>query len=76
MAINQDILAMVLGILGIKDIRAATNDPQAKINITFKRQGKLVELNLTLQEIIEAIQSSDPASADRPKTEELYKAGG
>jgi len=76
MAIKQDILATVLGILGIKDIRAATNNPQAKINLTFKRQGRLVELNLTLQEIIEAVQGSDPESADRPGSEELYKAGG
>ena len=74
--INYGTLKTILGFLGVKDISAATDDPQAKINITYKRHGQLKELNLSLQQIVDAVQDGDSASAEPMPVDSNDQAGG
>lgn len=76
MAINGDILKTALGFLGIKDIGAATDRPDTKINITFTRYGKPQEINLTVQEVIDCLQDSDSGSGKAPGSRDPIQAGG
>jgi len=74
--INHGILKTMLGFLGVKDITAATDSPQAKINITYKQHGRLKELNLTLQQVVAAVQDGDTASAEPLPVDLNEQAGG
>jgi len=76
MAIDNGILKTVLGFLGVKDIRAATDSPQAKVNITFTRYGKLQEINLTLEQVIDALQDTESSSAEAPGSRDQHQTGG
>jgi len=61
--INDNILATILMFLGVKDLAASSDNPDTKINLTFTRNGKLQELNLTVRELIDAVQDTDSANA-------------
>jgi len=76
MAIDNGILKTVLGFLGVKDIRAATDSPQAKVNITFTRYGKLQEINLTLGEVMAGLQDDGSSSAEAPGSRDQHQTGG
>ena len=70
--LNNGILDTVLTFLGVKEIKASTDTPSAKLTIEFKQWGKPKRLELTIQEIISAItQGADPgpdtAQGGRPE---------
>lgn len=74
--INGDILRTALGFLGLSNIHATTDTPSAKFQIAFDRYGQHIEIDLTGQEILNALTGSDSESASTSEIDLNESAGG
>jgi len=66
MAINHDILSMILKMLGVSQLRIETDQPTAKIAIIFQRYGEWHTSEYRLQELIETIEGPSASETARP----------
>lgn len=55
--INGDMLSMILRMLGVRNVRATTTAPEARISITFERYDQFRTIEYTLGELIAAIEA-------------------
>lgn len=61
--LNHGALELILGMAGIAEVRASTDQPAAKLVLDFKQYGKPVHLELTMDQVIAYIGPARPPAA-------------
>ena len=78
--INNEILGVMLSLLGIKALSATTNAPEATIVFHFLQHGESKQVELTVQELLNEITGTPlqarslPTVDDRPATSPMAPA--
>jgi hypothetical protein len=70
--IDGDMLSMILKILGVKNIQASTDHPDAILTIHFERHGTIQRVKYRLGDLVDYIQGKRPASLPPGKAPDGY----
>ena len=66
LASNGATIGMILKFLGIRDLRASTEHPDASVQFDFVRHGVKNTRIITLQELTDSISKASPQDATGP----------
>ena len=66
MDLNGNQLNIILGFLGMKNVRAHTETPSAAITIQFDRYGQTESITFTLGELIQELAAPESSPTEAP----------
>ena len=67
MDINGDILSIILQMLGVKNVRAETDHPDAKLFLHFERYGQVHKIEYRLGDLVDQLQGPKTAPGEAPE---------